>query len=75
MNENTNKKEGLTNREKLLLAGGVVLSTGLAVAGFKLGVKYEGHLINLGLQKFCEVDPTFKSHMWETAGKVWEFTN
>lgn len=75
MNENTNKKEGLTNKEKLMVAGGIVVSTGLTMMGFKLGRKYEGHLIGLGIKKCCDADPTFKAHLWEAVGKVYEMTN
>lgn len=71
MNEHENKKEGLTNKEKLMLAGGIVASTGLAVMGFKFGRKYECALIAKGFEKCWEVDPTLKSHMWETVGKVY----
>lgn len=72
MNENTNKKEGLTNKEKLMLAGGIVVSTGLTVMGFKLGRKYELNLLNAGFTKCCEADPTLKTHLWEAIGKVYE---
>lgn len=75
MNENTNKKEGLTNKEKLMLAGGLAVSTGLAVMGFKLGGKWEGYKIGLGLKKCCEADPTLKGHLWEAMGKVYEMNN
>lgn len=75
MNENTNKKEGLTNKEKLMLAGVLVGSTCLTVAGFKLGRKYEGHLLNEGLKKVCEADPTLKEHLWTAMGKVYKFND
>lgn len=75
MNENGNKKEGLTNKEKLMLAGVLVGSTCLTVAGFKLGGKWEGHKIGLGLKRCCEADPTLKSHIWEAIGKVYEVNN
>lgn len=75
MNENTNKKEGLTNKEKLMLAGGIVVSTGLTMVGFKLGRKYEGRLLNEGLKKVCEADPTLKEHLWTAIGKVYKFND
>lgn len=71
MKEHENKKEGLTNKEKLMLAGGIAVSTGLAVMGFKLGGKWESFKIAKGYEKMWEVDPTLKTHMWETIGKTY----
>lgn len=71
MNNITNKEETkLTNKEKLLFAGGCVFATGLLAVGYITGSKLTHTRISRGIEKCWEADPTLKEHMWSVVEKL-----
>lgn len=71
MNNITNKEDTkLTNKEKLLFAGGCVFVTGLLAVGYMTGSKFAQMRLSRGIEKCWEADPTLKEHMWSVIDKL-----
>lgn len=71
MNEMEKKeKRKLSNKEKLMFAGGTLYSTLLLVGAYKVGRKVSDLKIDSGIRYCWSIDPTLKTHMEEVLTKV-----
>lgn len=71
MNEIEKKeKRKLSNKEKLMFAGGALYSTLLLVGAYKVGYKVSDLKYDNGIHYCWSIDPTLKTHMEEVLTKV-----
>lgn len=63
-------KRKLSNKEKLMFAGGALYSTLLLVGAYKVGYKVSDLKIDSGIRYCWSIDPTLKTHMEEVLTKV-----
>ena len=64
------KKRKLSNKEKLMFAGGALYSTLLLVGAYKVGRDVTDLKIDRGIRYCWSIDPTFKTHMEEVLTKA-----
>ncbi len=71
MNEMEKKeKRKLSNKEKLMFAGGALYSTLLLVGAYKLGRNVTDLKFDRGICYCWSIDPTLKTHMEEVLTKT-----
>ena len=63
-------KRKLSNKEKLIFAGGALYSTLLLVGAYKVGYKVSDLKIDRGIRYCWSIDPTLKTHMEEVLTKA-----
>lgn len=73
MNEMEEKeKRKLSNKEKLMFAGGTLYSTLLLVGAYKVGRNVTGLRLDRGMRYCWRIDPTLKTHMEEVLTKAYK---
>lgn len=71
MNEMEKKeKRKLSNKEKLMFAGGALYSTLLLVGAYKVGRNVTDLKFDRGISYCWSIDPTLKTHMEEVLAKT-----
>lgn len=66
------KKTKLSNKEKLMFAGGALYSTLLLVGAYKFGRNVSDLKIDRGIRYCWSIDPTLKTHMEDVLTKVYK---
>ncbi len=73
MNKNEEKLGSkLSNKEKLMFAGGALYSALLIIGGYKVGSKMTMFKIETGLNNCFSVDPTLKTRLNDAIAKLTE---
>ena len=66
------EKRKLSNKEKLMFAGGALYSTLLLVGAYKVGCNMADLKIDRGIRYCWGIDPTLKTHMEDVLTKVYK---
>lgn len=64
------EKRKLSNKEKIMFAGGALYSTLLLVGAYKVGRNVADLKLDRGIRYCWSIDPTLKTHMEEVLTKV-----